>query len=257
MAEMVVLARYSPRPKPPAGAAPDKHLRYEEDQKANSCDRQLDQARAWAASNGHTIVDTFREDAVSGDGGRVVLAQAVDRCRKGMILWVRDFDRISRKALYRLAVAEDLSDRGVRLFSLDEGFYNHEDDGSFAYFAIKAVMGELVRRGTKRKTSREMKRYQSEGRIMGGIPFGYEVDPFSAPNERGGKSRRRPCEAEQMALPALRAFRASELSQQAVAASLNAIGVPARGGKQWTASKVAKVFDNLSQETPRAALGGP
>lgn len=234
MAKVISYARFSPRPMATADG--------DDDSRENSCDVQLADNRKWCAEHNHNIVAEFREDAISGDGERQILNEALSACKRGYIFLVRDFDRISRIARFRMQVATDLASSGVSVWSRKEGLYQHDNDELWLAFGMLSLLGEYQRRKTKKITKAKSLEHQAGGRRMSEKPpFGWKLDVNSPPTKRivqgklitGGPSRIIPDEDEQAVIVRIaEAYKAGE-SLAKIAADLERDGVKCRRSKAW------------------------
>jgi len=252
--KVVILARFSPRPanSPGAGhqanqAAAERTLWDAPTKGApspdrNSCDVQLEEMREWCRAHDHTIVAEFREDMLSGDEDRPVLNEAVDACRRGYMLLCRDFQRVSRNARFLMYLAADLAGRGVSLYSLTEGKYEHDDDELWLSFSVRALFGEYVRRKTKKRTKNRMLEHQAGGRRMSRVlPYGWRIDPASKAVQRrdgtaGGPSRMIDDEGEREIIARIVAAYDAGSSLGKICKTLEADRVLCRGSKWYPAT---------------------
>lgn len=243
----IVLARYSPRPLPPKPTEDDLK-RGEEDRKKNSCDVQLEDARRWCAANGHEIVQEFREDNLSGDEDRPILTEAIEACKRGYMLLVRDFQRVSRNGRFLMYVAGDLAARRVTLQSMTEGKYEHEDDEAWLSFGVRALFGEYYRRKVKKSTKAKMLLHQKNGRRMSKIlPFGRMLDPADP-------KRHIPCPEEVAVIDRMAALYRDGLGVRAIARQLEAEGILCRGNARWHHRLVADTLRTAGVRLNGAAV---
>lgn len=259
MAKLILLARYSPRPKPKqpteeAGESAadfrDRLRQYEEDVRLNSCDRQLAEMRDWAASKGHTILAEYREDALSGDTSedRPVLTAALEACKKGCWLVVRDFQRLSRNSAFLLAALRDLTSRGVVVYSLTEGRHQEEDDEAWLSSGVRALFGEYYRRKVRKRTKARMIEHQKNGRRMSNIaPYGYRR------NDENGR-RLVPDEHEQAVIARILALRRDDpsISLRGIAGILTAEGMAPRSSV-WRSTTIMRIIARHTATTEKQA----
>jgi len=241
--KVILLARFSPRPLPPAPTEND--LKYHaEECKKNSCDRQLEEMRAWCIQNKHDVMDEFREDRLSGDDAekRPKLTEALAACKRGYMLLCRDFQRISRNAKFLMYTATDLSARNVTLFSLTEGKYEHDDDELWLSFGVRALFGEYYRRKTKKRTKKRMIEHQANNRCMSKqLPYGKMHDEHGPRNGKGIPMRMVDCPEEQIVIKRIIAAHEAGGSLREIARQLDADGMLCRG-RPWGHKTIANIL---------------
>lgn len=254
MSRIKPYARFSPRPSA---------------EECESCDNQLSEIAEWIARNGHKNAAPiaagsewpgYRDDNTHGDPeDRPALEALVKELRRGEIVVVRDFDRVSRVASHRLGVAAQIAAKGARLVSLREGEYRPNDPATKLLFGIMANVGEFNRDNIKIATSKGMLRnIYRDNRVQGSKqPFGWEVDPDSPlvvyPNgKHGGPSKMRRIEAEQVVIARIVAmYRDEGKSLGAITLALMGENVPCRGSK-WYKSTVRDILIREGVELRKA-----
>lgn len=164
--QVIIYARFSPRPN-----ATD----------CDSIEKQVERLTAWATARDLPVAGVYSDADKTGGStdGREGLQDALRHAiRIRGILAVYDLDRLSRKALDALAIAESLQAKDVELFLLVEQVDTTTPMGRLM-FGIKAAMGQYVRESTAARTSAAMLHHQYKGaRRMGRadrVPFGFRV----------------------------------------------------------------------------------
>lgn len=241
----ILYARFSPRPKA---------------DECESCDVQLRDLRRWCREHGITIEAEERDDALSGaDAERPGLVRALAAAKRGRVVLCRSFDRISRDSHHLLGVALDLARRGVQLESITQGRYDPNDDEFELLFTILAGVAQYQRKKIKRATQAKMLEHQAGGRRMSKQPpFGWELDPDSAPVMRdgvaGAPSGLRKNEKEQAVIARIIKEFDGGAGLPAIVQSLTKAKIPCRAGR-WHASTVRKIL--LRNDRKMRAVGRP
>ena len=182
----------------------------------------------------------FREVESGGHNDRPELAKAIERVRlTGAKLLVAKLDRLSRDAEFILR----LQRLGVPFVCADMP----EADETMIGFL--AVMAQRERRLIAERTSAALKAAKARGRKVGN-PNG-----AAAFGSNAGKGSLEARQAKAKAFVDLvgntvSALRAQGMSLRQVASELNAMGVQARRGGQWSANAVKRVEDALEAQAP-------
>ena len=213
------------------------YARYSSDlQSAASIEDQFRICRDHAERAGWTIVDTYRDAAISGDsmilrpGIQALLADA----RSGAfdVVVAEALDRMSRDQADVSALFKHLQFARVMIVTLAEGEVNE------LHVGLKGTMNALFLKDLAAKTHRGLRGRVEKGRSGGGLCYGYDVvTTFDAAGEpvRGERTIN---EAE--ASVVRRVFRdfASGVSPRTIARRLNAEGIACPSGKLWTDSTI-------------------
>lgn len=205
------------------------YARFSSDlQNDKSVDDQIAFCREVAAREAFAVVMTFEDRAVSG-------SSAVNR--PGFIAMMR----AAEAKLFDIIVAEDMD----RIFR-DQGDYHaarkrldflsigiHTASGKIGRLdgALRAMMGEMYLENLAIHVRRGLEGVVRDGRHAGGRAYGYEVVPG-----RPGELVINPAEAAIVRM-IFEAFVAGR-TPRAIAASLNAQGVPPPRGARWNASTI-------------------
>ena len=206
------------------------YARYSSDlQSAASIEDQFRICRDHAERAGWTVVDTYRDAAISGDsmilrpGIQALLADA----RSGAfdVVVAEALDRMSRDQADVSALFKHLQFARVMIVTLSEGEINE------LHVGLKGTMNALFLKDLAAKTHRGLRGRVEKGRSGGGRCYGYDVvTTFDAAGEpvRGERTIN-----EVEAAVVRRVFRdfASGVSPRTIARRLNAEKVPCPSGK--------------------------
>ena len=213
------------------------YARYSSDlQSAASIEDQFRVCRDHAEKAGWTVVDTYRDAAISGDsmilrpGIQALLADA----RSGAfdVVVAEALDRMSRDQADVSALFKHLQFARVMIVTLSEGEINE------LHVGLKGTMNALFLKDLAAKTHRGLRGRVEKGRSGGGLCYGYDVvTTFDAAGEpvRGERTIN-----EVEAGVVRRVFRdfASGVSPRMIARRLNAESIPCPSGKRWTDSTI-------------------
>ena len=211
------------------------YARYSSDlQNAASIQDQLAACRTYVARMDGQVVATFEDAAISGASlanrpGLQTLMRDAEQRRFDVVV-CEALDRLSRSQADVAAVFEDLRFHGVGIRTLAEG------EVSELHVGLKGTMNALQLQEIGRKTRRGLQGVARSGRHTGGRVYGYTIRrEFDASGEpiRGLRDVH-PAEAA-VVQEILRRY-AAGASPRAIAADLNARGVPGPTGKTWNAS---------------------
>ncbi len=199
---------------------------------------QQEAIRMFLEARGGDVLAEFREVESGAHNDRPELARAIERVRlTGAKLLVAKLDRLSRDAefifrLQRLGVAFVCADMP------------EADELTIGFLAVMAQRERrLIRERTKAALAAAKARGKKIGNPMGAKAFG--------PNAgKGSLEARRAKAADFVARvgSTVSALRAQGMSFRAVAAELNAMGVQARRGGQWSPNAVKRVEDALKAQ---------
>ena len=206
------------------------YARYSSDnQREASLADQVEVCRRYAERMGWAVVAVFEDAALSGSSAR--LRPGFQR----MVLAAEfgQFDVIVTEAVDRLgrnlSDVAGLHDRlvfcGVTIHTPGTGVL------TAMHIGIMGTMAQLQLSDLRDKTKRGQLGRVREGRIPGGLAYGYDVVPPAPGSKEAGERRINPAEAEIVR----RIFRdfAAGVAPRQLARTLNAECVPGPGGRAW------------------------
>ena len=221
-----------------------------EDQAAQGygLDIQRARCRAMAEAKGWTLVAEYADEGISGakdatkrPGLADLLAAAHQRAVDAVV--VLSLDRLGRKTRLVLDIVDALAAAGVDVVSCKESLDTTTPQGRFV-LTMFAAISELERGVILQRTAAGRdERGRKDGERGGRVPLGYVRTPDGP-------------QVDHDAAPLVRlifSLRGEGLTLRAIAARLNADGVPCpRGGQRWEAASVRVILENAD-----AYRGGP
>ncbi len=207
------------------------YARFSSDlQRDASITDQLRICRAHAERLGWTVVETYADRAISGASlVRPAFQKLLDDARKGRfdVVIAEALDRLSRDQEHIAGFYKQLVFAGIKLVTLSEG------EISELHVGLKGTMNALFLKDLARKTHRGIEGRVREGRIGGGLCFGYDVVRTLRADGEIERGLRSINEAEaKIVVQIFEAFSAGE-SPRGLARRLNASGVKGPGGRAW------------------------
>jgi site-specific DNA recombinase len=205
-------------------------------QRSESIGDQLAACRSFCAQAGLSVVAEFEDAAISGASmaNRPALADLVRAARAGLfdVLVTEALDRLSRSQGDIATLFEDLRFHGVSIRTISEG------DVEELAIGLKGTMNALFLRETARKTRRGMVGVAKEGRHAGGRVYGYRIKREFDTQGQFTPGLREIDQAEADVVREVFEQYAAGKSPRAIAATLNAHGVPGPRGGHWNASTI-------------------
>ena len=208
------------------------YVRCSTDEQTITVEAQTAKLNAWAALNDAEI--TIEIDAgISGKSmhNRPALKRALDaiRAKRATVIVVCDLSRLSRCTRDALTIADELAKRGAELVALREQI--PAGPAGKLILTVLAALAELERAQVGIRTSAALQHLKSQGRRVGGIPYGFAV---AADGESLVEHTN-----EQATIAAARDLRARGLALRAVAETLASRGMLARSGRPFAPSAIA------------------
>lgn len=189
--------------------------------------------RAFAAARGWRIVAEYRDVASGKNDARPNYRAALEHCRRmGAYLVAAKLDRITRKAHTLSALLEE----GIRPRTADM------PDADDLMLRVYAAMNQRERELISERTKAALTAAKARGKRLGG-DRGYR--PTTAPDAQAAAEARSVAadRSAWQAMPAIQEARAAGASSlHAIAAHLNAEGIPSARGGAWTATAVRRVL---------------
>jgi DNA invertase Pin-like site-specific DNA recombinase len=200
-----------------------------EQQNERSCQDQIDMCRVWAERQGLAVVDTFRDEAISGAStiNRLGLAQLLRAAKLGQfnVLVCEDLDRISRKQADLHRIRDELTFLGISIMTVSDGIVTAMSAG------LKGLMSEMFLTDLANKTRRGLRARVSAGASGGGKSYGYDTVP-GKPGEHTINQRE--------AAIVLRIFKEylGGTAPRSIAGRLNADRIAGPRGGKWNSSTI-------------------
>ncbi len=206
-----------------------------EDQRVNgwSVEIQVSKLQAWAMLNDAEL--TLHVDAgIRGKSmhNRPALAEALAAMRPGTILVTCALDRLSRRTIDALQIAETLAKRGAELVSLKEQI--PAGPAGKLILAVLASLAEIERDQVSTRTKAAMEHLAEQGRYTGGrAPFGYVVGADGVLVEN----------TDEMAIVVeVRALRDAGVTMRGIVETLRERGRVSRVGKPFGLTQVSNML---------------
>jgi len=202
-----------------------------------SNDNQLQLAEKFCADKGWEVAASYKDDAISGkERDRPGLNNCLEDLRRGEVLVVKCWSRLSRDFAYGLMVLEDLLNRGVTVWSIEEGEHKTDPLSSFITSILMAV--DAYRRAAdSEETSNRMLQMGANGHRISAIPtYGWDVS-----KEDRTKLVRN--EYQIAVIKRMLDLREKGMSYGKIASRLNAYVVPAPNGNTWHSRTVQRIIE--------------
>ena len=201
--------------------------------------RQKASVEAWAAVNGGTVVNEYREEGVTGDSTwtdrpafEAMLAAILSNGVRTIV--VENLGRLARNFVTQDSLLTYLASRGISLISADTGACVTDDikadPAKKAMIQMMAVFAELEKNSLVRKlkAARQRKK-EATGRCEGRHPFGH-----------------RP--GEQETIERMRELRAMHKSFAKIGWMLDREDRPTRTGKPWGARTIQGILKRVNKK---------
>jgi DNA invertase Pin-like site-specific DNA recombinase len=208
-------------------------------------DVQRKAVRAWARKHGHRIVQEHVDAGISGTKDAVDrpgLSDALDMLRpppraRGLV--VARLDRLARTLAVQEAILAIVWRAGAATFTVDGGEVLRDDADDPMRTAMRQVQGVFAQldRALVEKRLRDGRRAKADAGMhaVGQHPYGWRS---------GGKgSDSVPDAAEQPVVERIVGLRSSGASYRAIAADLDASGIPPRRASTWSAAAVRLIVE--------------
>lgn len=219
-----------------------------------SIPEQLRECRAKAQALGATTILEFK-DEISGDVlDRPGLNAAREAIRRGGVRWLitLDPDRLSRKLMNQLIVAEELEKNGCELVFVQHD-YQKTPEGQL-FFQLRGAIAEFEKAKILERTIRGKRGKMRSGKIAGYFTvYGYHLVTKRSKRLDSSRVIVNPDEAGKLVVNEAEAIWVrrmydwltnERLSLMAIANRLNELGVPAPRGGHWYKNTCRRILRN-------------
>lgn len=202
----------------------------------------------WAEMNGHTIVEWFEEDGVSGktdSAERPALSEILEQSNRFEGIVFFDATRIARRLVIQETLLGLIWAAGLTVFTTTAGEIemDEEDPTRILIRQVLGTLAEFEHRTIVRRLAAGRKVKSSQGGYIGGIPkFGVAVVGV------GKASEFVPDEEEARAINQIMECRYQGMSLRNIAGRMNQFGIRSKTGKQWYASGIQRVIQRFESE---------
>jgi DNA invertase Pin-like site-specific DNA recombinase len=209
-----------------------------------SLDAQRDKLKSYCKLNGIKLVDIVADEGISGSTlDRPGLQAALHMIRRGRAntLIVAKLDRLSRSLRDVCALMSDyFTDDRYHLLSVCGMVNTHSAAGRMLMMNL-ANYNQFERELISERTREALQHMKAQGIRLGPAKYGYELS-----NQLDERGRRMlvPLDSEQAIIARLAAAQAHGIGFNDIARQLNAEGIPARRGGEWTGRVVSMVLQH-------------
>ena len=217
-----------------------------------SLDAQRDKLRSYCKLNGIKLVDIVADEGISGSTlDRPGLQAALHMIRRGRAntLIVAKLDRLSRSLRDVCALMSDyFTDDRYHLLSVCGMVNTHSAAGRMLMMNL-ANYNQFERELISERTREALQHMKAQGIRLGPAKYGYELS-----NQLDEKGRRMlvPLASEQEIIARLAAAQADGVGFNDIARQLNAEGIQARRGGEWTGRFASAVLQREGKYKVRA-----
>jgi len=211
------------------------YARYSSDmQSASSIEDQLRLCNEKAKAQDWDIHQVYSDAAISGatllrPGIQSLLSAAMNG--EFDIVLAEALDRLSRDQEDIAGIYKRMEFAGVKIITLSEG------EISTLHIGLKGTMNALFLKDLAAKTKRGMRGSIEQGKVLGGIPFGYKaVKRFDANGEVVKGEREIVAEEAEIIRRIFKEYAIENKSPRTIAATFNKEGIPSPSGKPWSQS---------------------
>ena len=212
-----------------------------------SLDAQVAKLRAYAATYDLDLVAVEVDDGVSAKSlQRPALGRALARLDAGEAdgLLVAKLDRLTRS----VRDVNDLVDRyfgekaGRKLFSVGEAIDTRKASGRMV-MNLMTTVAQWEREVICERTREALAHKRARGERIGSVPYGFRLDESDPRRSKTGRPVALAIEPREMEAVALAARLGEDgKSLRMIAACLQALGYPTRGGRPWRHTSVVRIL---------------
>lgn len=198
-----------------------------------SLEMQISKAKAWCELNDYIFDESlvFNEGGVTGTSTdkREVFKQAMAIAQKDDAFIVYSISRFGRNAREVMNNAHELEQKGVDFVSITEKTDTTTPQGKF-FFLLMAGMAQFTSDTIKKTTKDAMQHAKKEGRLVGGIPYGFDAVSTGETLKNGRiKQLLVKNDYEQSVITRIKELRDKGLSMQKISNQLHSDGFKPRG----------------------------
>lgn len=208
------------------------YARYSSEmQHAASIDDQLRNVRRYCAQQGWSAPRVYEDRAISGaraDRPGYVACLAAGMAGEYDVLVVDDLSRLSRDSIETARAIKHLKFTGVRVIGVSDGV-DTQREGYKIEVGLRGLMSELYLDDLRKKTHRGLTGRALKGASAGGLPYGYRVTT---------RGQREIDEAKAEIVRRIYRDFAAGQAPRAIAAALNAEGVPSGRDSTWVGTAI-------------------
>jgi site-specific DNA recombinase len=227
------------------------YCRFSDRRDAANCqsnEMQRDLCGAYCEKQGHEIVGTLLDDAVSGaEEDRPVLWRAIALLKKGMVLVVYKTDRLARNVYLHEYIYREVKKKKATI-EVVEGCRNGDSAEDELVRTIFAAFAQYERKIIAARTKAATLRHMANGIAIGkDPPYGKQAGPV---REIGGKMRRTvvDCPAEQEIIELILRLRERPMAMREIARHLNDTNVDARG-REWNHVTISRILARSDRDS--------
>jgi DNA invertase Pin-like site-specific DNA recombinase len=227
------------------------YFRVSTDEQANGRNAQLDTCTTYCARSGWTMADPGVDDDVSGAlplDKRPGFLDALGRLKRGGVLLVAKRDRLGRDPFVVAMIEAAVVKQGGRVVSAAGEGTEDDDPTSVLMRRIIDAFAEYERLIIRARTKAALGAMRRRNRRTGGVPLGYDLADDGERSKRGDlPNALAENPAELATLATIAELKAGGLSLRSIAAELDRLGIPTKGGRPgWHHSTVRKVLSRIA-----------
>lgn len=201
----------------------------EQAKQGNSLEEQEERGRAYCKAMGWHSPQVFIDDGYSAkDLNRKNLQRLLESVKEFDVIITTKLDRLSRKLSDILSIVEFFEKHSVAYASVSESFDTSTAAGKLTLQVLGAV-AEFERERNRERVQENLRSLARKNRLIGKAAYGYEVVD--------GEYRVN-IEESLIVRKIFDWFLNESLGPLAIAAKLNKLGIPSKGGKEWSEGRI-------------------